>query len=70
MADSDLAARLKAHEDAFQGLLELIPAKFYNPEDAANQWNRKKQTKEEASQYIISIIDQYKNKRFNLNSNY
>lgn len=61
MADSDLAARLAAHEHAFEGLLDLIPAKFYNPDDAANQWNKRKQTKEEASQAKRAKLDPDRN---------
>ncbi|KAI5300780.1 hypothetical protein KEM56_002206 [Ascosphaera pollenicola] len=47
MAD-DLEERLRSHADAFDGLLSLIPAKFYYGEDTTDQWQRKKQTKEQA----------------------
>lgn len=57
MSVSDLAARLTAHEHAFESLLDLIPAKFYNPEDAANQWNKRKQTKEEAAKAKRAKLD-------------
>lgn len=57
MSESELAARLAAHENAFESLLDLIPAKFYNPEDTANQWNKRKQTKEEAVQAKRSKLD-------------
>lgn len=63
MADSDLAARLTAHEHAFDGLLDLIPAKFYNPEDAANQWSKRKQTKEEAVNAKRAKLDPDQNAR-------
>ncbi|EEH08898.1 ribosome biogenesis protein Rrp14-C [Histoplasma capsulatum G186AR] len=47
MADS-LEERLRSHAQAFDGLLSLIPAKYYYGEDTTDQWQRKKQTKEEA----------------------
>lgn len=47
MAES-LEARLRSHAKAFDGLLSLIPAKLYYGEDTSDQWQRKKQTKEEA----------------------
>ncbi|KAL8722786.1 MAG: hypothetical protein Q9225_000798 [Loekoesia sp. 1 TL-2023] len=40
--------RLRSHAAAFNGLLSLIPAKLYYGEDTSDQWQRKKQTKEEA----------------------
>ncbi|KAJ9625687.1 hypothetical protein H2203_004448 [Taxawa tesnikishii (nom. ined.)] len=46
MAD-DLEARLESHAQAFEGLLSLIPAKEYYGQDNSDQWQRKKQTKEE-----------------------
>ncbi|KAI1978795.1 hypothetical protein LOZ53_002515 [Ophidiomyces ophidiicola] len=47
MGDS-LEERLRSHADAFDGLLSLIPAKYYYGEDTSDQWQRKKQTKEQA----------------------
>ncbi|PGH27576.1 hypothetical protein AJ80_00818 [Polytolypa hystricis UAMH7299] len=47
MADS-LEERLRSHAEAFDGLLSLIPAKYYYGEDNSDQWQKKKQTKEEA----------------------
>ncbi|KAL2828747.1 surfeit locus protein 6-domain-containing protein [Aspergillus cavernicola] len=44
----DLEERLRSHAQAFDGLLSLIPAKFYYAEDGSEQWKRKKQTKEQA----------------------
>ncbi|KAF5022447.1 hypothetical protein F66182_5532 [Fusarium sp. NRRL 66182] len=41
--------RLRDHAKAFDGLLSLIPAKMYYGEDTSDQWNKKKQTKEEAA---------------------
>ncbi|KAF4456577.1 ribosomal rna-processing protein 14 [Fusarium austroafricanum] len=49
MAESSLQDRLRATPQAFDGLLGLIPAKLYYGEDTSDQWNKKKQTKEEAS---------------------
>ncbi|KAG6114953.1 hypothetical protein E4U13_003112 [Claviceps humidiphila] len=49
MAESSLKDRLRDHAKAFDGLLSLIPAKLYYGEDTSNQWNRKKQTKQEAA---------------------
>ncbi|RSM12900.1 hypothetical protein CEP52_002205 [Fusarium oligoseptatum] len=49
MAESSLQDRLRDHAKAFDGLLSLIPAKMYYGEDTSNQWNKKKQTKQEAA---------------------
>ncbi|KAM5352073.1 hypothetical protein ACJ41O_004796 [Fusarium nematophilum] len=49
MAESSLQDRLRDHAKAFDGLLSLIPAKIYYGEDTSNQWNKKKQTKQEAA---------------------
>ncbi|KAF2436033.1 SURF6-domain-containing protein [Tothia fuscella] len=46
MAD-DLEARLQGHSQAFEGLLSLIPAKFYYDQDHTDDWQKKKQTPEE-----------------------
>ncbi|PSR79849.1 surfeit locus protein 6-domain-containing protein [Coniella lustricola] len=48
MADDDLKVRLRTHSEAFDSLLSLIPAKLYYGEDTSDQWQRKKQSKEEA----------------------
>ncbi|GAB7340938.1 hypothetical protein MBLNU457_7285t1 [Dothideomycetes sp. NU457] len=45
--DDDLEARLESHAQAFEGLLSLIPAKEYYGQDNSDQWQRKKQTKEQ-----------------------
>ncbi|KAJ5444044.1 uncharacterized protein N7458_007916 [Penicillium daleae] len=45
----DIEDRLRSHAQAFDGLLSLIPAKYYYGEDnTSDQWKRKKQTKEQA----------------------
>ncbi|KFY58494.1 hypothetical protein V497_04794 [Pseudogymnoascus sp. VKM F-4516 (FW-969)] len=49
MAESSLQDRLRDHAKAFDGLLSLIPAKYYYGEDNSDQWKKKKQTKEEAA---------------------
>ncbi|PNS20716.1 Ribosomal RNA-processing protein 14 [Sphaceloma murrayae] len=45
--DDELEARLESHAQAFEGLLSLIPAENYYAKDNSDQWQRKKQTKEE-----------------------
>ncbi|KAL3478240.1 surfeit locus protein 6-domain-containing protein [Aspergillus californicus] len=46
---ADIEDRLRSHAQAFNGLLSLIPAKFYyGGDDGDDQWQRKKQTKEQA----------------------
>ncbi|ESZ95447.1 hypothetical protein SBOR_4188 [Sclerotinia borealis F-4128] len=49
MAESTLQDRLREHAEAFDGLLSLIPAKYYYAEDTTDQWKKKKQTKQEAA---------------------
>ncbi|SZF03706.1 unnamed protein product [Blumeria hordei] len=49
MADDSLRDRLLGHAKSFDGLLSLIPAKFYYGEDNSDQWKKKKQTKEQAA---------------------
>ncbi|PQE32318.1 60S ribosome biogenesis Rrp14 protein [Rutstroemia sp. NJR-2017a WRK4] len=49
MAESTLQDRLREHAEAFDGLLSLIPAKYYYGEDTSDQWKKKKQTKEQAA---------------------
>ncbi|KAI4196336.1 MAG: hypothetical protein LQ346_003244 [Caloplaca aetnensis] len=56
MAES-LEDRLRSHAKAFDGLLSLIPAKLYYGEDTSDQWQRKKQTKEEARAAKIAKLD-------------
>ncbi|KAI9847892.1 MAG: hypothetical protein M1838_000700 [Thelocarpon superellum] len=56
MADS-LEERLKSHAKAFDGLLSLIPAKLYYADDTSDQWQKKKQTKEEARQAKLAKLD-------------
>ncbi|KAK7745919.1 hypothetical protein SLS53_002638 [Cytospora paraplurivora] len=49
MTDTSLKDRLRNHSEAFDSLLSLIPAKlYYGEEKSGDQWQRKKQTKEQA----------------------
>ncbi|KAL8767127.1 MAG: hypothetical protein Q9209_006289 [Squamulea sp. 1 TL-2023] len=52
-----LEDRLRSHAKAFDGLLSLIPAKLYYGEDTTDQWQRKKQTKEEARAAKLAKLD-------------
>ncbi|KAL4936524.1 surfeit locus protein 6-domain-containing protein [Aspergillus oleicola] len=54
---ADLEERLRSHAQAFDGLLSLIPAKFYYGEDGSDQWKRKKQTKEQAREAKRAKLD-------------
>ncbi|GMM34467.1 ribosome biosynthesis protein [Saccharomycopsis crataegensis] len=42
-----LEERLKKNSSAFDGLLSLIPSKYYYDDDTQEQWRQKKQTKEQ-----------------------
>ncbi|KAF2457601.1 surfeit locus protein 6-domain-containing protein [Lineolata rhizophorae] len=46
MAD-DIQERLKGHARAFEGLMALMPAKHYYAQDNSDEWQKKKQTKEQ-----------------------
>ncbi|EEA27767.1 hypothetical protein TMatcc_003936 [Talaromyces marneffei ATCC 18224] len=54
---ADIEERLRSHSDAFSGLMSLIPAKYYYEEDNSDQWQRKKQTKEEAKNAKLAKLD-------------
>ncbi|EED23876.1 60S ribosome biogenesis protein Rrp14, putative [Talaromyces stipitatus ATCC 10500] len=54
---ADIEERLRSHSDAFSGLMSLIPAKYYYEEDHSDQWQRKKQTKEEAKNAKLAKLD-------------
>ncbi|QLG74725.1 hypothetical protein HG535_0H00500 [Zygotorulaspora mrakii] len=45
---SSLEERLRANSNAFEGLLALIPAKYYYDEDTQEQWKAKKKSKSQA----------------------
>ncbi|KAI9934189.1 hypothetical protein MW887_005263 [Aspergillus wentii] len=55
----DLEERLRSHAEAFDGLLSLIPAKYYYGDEAGadDQWQRKKQTKEQAREAKRAKLD-------------
>lgn len=44
---NSLEERLQEHSNAFDGLLSLIPAKYYYDEETSNQWQQKRKSKEE-----------------------
>ncbi|KAF2402416.1 SURF6-domain-containing protein [Trichodelitschia bisporula] len=46
MAD-ELEARLQGHAHALDGLMSLIPAKYYYEKDTTDDWQKKKQTPEQ-----------------------
>ncbi|KAG7663156.1 uncharacterized protein J8A68_003334 [[Candida] subhashii] len=48
---NSLEERLKIHSTAFDGLLSLIPAKYYYDLATQDQWNAKKKSKSEISQH-------------------
>ncbi|KAL2807875.1 surfeit locus protein 6-domain-containing protein [Aspergillus granulosus] len=54
---ADIEERLRSHAQAFDGLLSLIPAKFYYGEDSSDQWKKKKQTKEQAREAKRAKLD-------------
>ncbi|BFZ60820.1 hypothetical protein YB2330_001872 [Saitoella coloradoensis] len=54
---NELEDRLKAHNNAFEGLLSLIPSKYYHAEDSSSQWNKRKQSKEEAKKAKRAKLD-------------
>lgn len=54
---STLEERLKNNSSAFDGLLSLIPAKYYYDDDTQNQWKAKKQSKEEAKEAKRAKLD-------------
>ncbi|CCH45768.1 Hydrocephalus-inducing protein [Wickerhamomyces ciferrii] len=54
---SSLEERLKNNSSAFDGLLSLIPAKYYYDDDTQNQWKAKKQSKEEAKEAKRAKLD-------------
>ncbi|KAJ5973780.1 hypothetical protein N7481_010990 [Penicillium waksmanii] len=54
----DIEDRLRSHAQAFDGLLSLIPAKYYyGDENTDDQWQRKKQTKEQAREAKRAKLD-------------
>ncbi|KAI9891632.1 MAG: hypothetical protein M1814_002566 [Vezdaea aestivalis] len=56
-AEDPLMERLKDHSKVFNGLLSLIPAKIYYGKDNSDQWQRKKQTKQQAREAKFAKLD-------------
>lgn len=54
---SALEERLKSNSSAFDGLLSLIPAKYYYDDDTQDQWQAKKKSKEETKQIKRAKLD-------------
>lgn len=48
---NSLEERLKTHSSAFDGLLSLIPAKYYYDSATQDQWQQKKKSKAELNQH-------------------
>lgn len=44
---NSLEERLQQHSNAFDGLLSLIPAKYYYDDETSNQWQQKRKSKQE-----------------------
>lgn len=54
---NSLEERLKTHSTAFDGLLSLIPAKFYYDDATQDQWQQKKKSKQEIQQNKRAKLD-------------
>lgn len=54
---NSLEERLRANSSAFDGLLELIPAKYYYDENTQDQWKAKKKSKEQARDDKMKKLD-------------
>ncbi|KAK6457334.1 surfeit locus protein 6-domain-containing protein [Scheffersomyces xylosifermentans] len=54
---NSLEERLKTHSSAFDGLLSLIPAKYYYDEATSDQWQQKKKSKKELQQNKRAKLD-------------
>lgn len=54
---NSLEERLQIHSNAFDGLLSLIPAKYYYDESTQDQWQQKKKTKDELKQHKRDKLD-------------
>lgn len=49
--------RLRTHSSAFDGLLSLIPAKYYYDDATQDQWQQKKKAKKEAAKDRMAKLD-------------
>ncbi|PVH21664.1 hypothetical protein CXQ85_000648 [Candidozyma haemuli] len=54
---NSLEERLKTHSTAFDGLLSLIPAKYYYDDATQDQWQQKKKSKKEAAEDKRAKLD-------------
>ena len=54
---NSLEERLRANSSAFDGLLALIPAKYYYDEKSQEQWKAKKKTKEQSKNDKLKNLD-------------
>ncbi|CAD6634780.1 XXYS1_4_G0006750.mRNA.1.CDS.1 [Saccharomyces cerevisiae] len=54
---NSLEERLRANSSAFDGLLALIPAKYYYDEKSQEQWKAKKKTKEQSKNDKLKKLD-------------
>ena len=48
---------MKTHSTAFDGLLSLIPAKYYYDDATQDQWQQKKKSKKDAAQDKRAKLD-------------
>merc|ERR1712080_683645 len=54
---NSLEERLKTHSAAFDGLLSLIPAKYYYDDATQDQWQQKKKSKDELQRNKRAKLD-------------
>lgn len=54
---NSLEERLQTHSNAFDGLLSLIPAKYYYDESTQDQWQQKKKSKDEIKLHKRAKLD-------------
>ncbi|CAI5758033.1 unnamed protein product [Candida verbasci] len=66
---NSLEERLKTHSSAFDGLLSLIPAKYYYDDATKDQWQQKKKSKQELKQNKKLKLDPNSKKNANELSN-
>ena len=55
--NNSLEERLRANSSAFDGLLSLIPAKYYYDEKTKDQWKAKKKSKEQVKLDKVKKLD-------------
>ncbi|CCE65948.1 hypothetical protein TPHA_0N01670 [Tetrapisispora phaffii CBS 4417] len=57
MASNSLEERLRNNSNAFDGLLALIPAKYYYDEKTQDQWKAKKKSKKQSKEDKVKKLD-------------